>query len=208
MPDTRRALHLLGLIILLSAVLLAARDKKPRHSASASGSTATIPSDKRIVHALNRFTFGVRPGDVERVHAMGLDKWFDEQLHPEKINDSALDARSPPVAHPEDEHTGDGGGRLRLRRCCGRWKTAACPCRTIPPNGRFTSPRSRDCSSASRINKRTAVKTRALLSANSDDMKMDSRSDPGSNRRKTPCMPRLTRCIFCNSLPGTAMTRF
>ena len=55
-----------------------------------------IPEDKQIVHALNRFTFGIRPGDVERVRAMGLDKWFDEQLHPDKINDSDLEARIAP----------------------------------------------------------------------------------------------------------------
>ena len=55
-----------------------------------------MEDDKRIVHALNRFTFGVRPADVERVRAEGLDKWFDEQLHPEKIDDGALESRLAP----------------------------------------------------------------------------------------------------------------
>src|SRR5262249_37695313 len=41
----------------------------------------------------NRFTFGVRPGDVERVRAIGLEKWFDEQLHPDRISDAGMDAR-------------------------------------------------------------------------------------------------------------------
>src|SRR5581483_11350728 len=45
------------------------------------------------VHALNRLTFGPRPGDVDRVVSMGVDKWIEQQLHPEKIEDSALDAR-------------------------------------------------------------------------------------------------------------------
>lgn len=48
---------------------------------------------KRVAHALNRLTFGPRPGDIERVTAMGVDKWVDEQLHPEKIDDSAVQAR-------------------------------------------------------------------------------------------------------------------
>jgi uncharacterized protein (DUF1800 family) len=48
---------------------------------------------QRAVHALNRFTFGPRPGDVDRVVAMGVDQWIEEQLHPDKIDDSALDAR-------------------------------------------------------------------------------------------------------------------
>src|SRR5579862_6478239 len=51
---------------------------------------------KQVVHALNRLTFGPRPGDIERVTAMGLDKWIDQQLHPDHIDDSALDARLAP----------------------------------------------------------------------------------------------------------------
>src|SRR5579885_1278330 len=44
-----------------------------------------LSSDQKIVHALNRLTFGPRPGDVDRVRAMGLKKWIDLQLHPERI---------------------------------------------------------------------------------------------------------------------------
>src|ERR1700748_3246196 len=102
MLATRKALVALGLIVAMSACIvpggmLAAKDKKQKHGDSTQTPAAgQIPEDKQIVHALNRFTFGVRPGDVERVRAMGLDKWFDEQLHPEKINDSALEARIAP----------------------------------------------------------------------------------------------------------------
>jgi uncharacterized protein (DUF1800 family) len=38
---------------------------------------------------LNRLTFGPRPGDVERVLDMGIDRWIDEQLRPESIVDAA-----------------------------------------------------------------------------------------------------------------------
>ena len=48
---------------------------------------------KRIVQALNRLTFGPTPGEFEQVKAIGLEKWIDEQLHPEKIDDTALTAR-------------------------------------------------------------------------------------------------------------------
>jgi len=48
---------------------------------------------ERALQALNRLTFGPRPGDVERVEAMGVDRWIDQQLHPETIDDSALEAR-------------------------------------------------------------------------------------------------------------------
>jgi hypothetical protein len=47
----------------------------------------------RVLHALNRLTFGPRPGDVAAVEAMGLTTWFDTQLDPAKIDDSALEAK-------------------------------------------------------------------------------------------------------------------
>jgi uncharacterized protein (DUF1800 family) len=45
----------------------------------------SLSKDQEILHALNRITFGPRPGDVEAVQKMGLKKWIDQQLHPERI---------------------------------------------------------------------------------------------------------------------------
>lgn len=50
-----------------------------------------LAADQQIVHALNRLTFGPRPGDAQKVRAMGLDKWVDEQLHPERVDNSSLE---------------------------------------------------------------------------------------------------------------------
>ena len=62
---------------------------------SAQGDTASMPlqGDQRILQVLNRFTFGVRPGDVAAVGAMGLDAWFEQQLHPASIDETNLNAR-------------------------------------------------------------------------------------------------------------------
>jgi uncharacterized protein (DUF1800 family) len=49
--------------------------------------------EDRVLHALNRLTFGPRPGDLAAVQAMGLSTWFEMQLNPGKIDDSALQAR-------------------------------------------------------------------------------------------------------------------
>ncbi|MDR3405430.1 MAG: DUF1800 domain-containing protein [Chthoniobacter sp.] len=49
--------------------------------------------DQRAIHALNRFTFGPRPGDIDAARAMGLDNWFEAQLHPERIDQSTLNTR-------------------------------------------------------------------------------------------------------------------
>ncbi|HEX8812367.1 MAG TPA: DUF1800 domain-containing protein, partial [Terracidiphilus sp.] len=58
---------------------------------------AGADQQKRAVQALNRLTFGPRPGDVQQVMAMGVDQWIDLQLHPEKIPDSAVEARLAPL---------------------------------------------------------------------------------------------------------------
>jgi len=52
---------------------------------------------QRAWHALNRLTFGPRPGDLQHVMDQGVDNWIDEQLAPNKIDDSAIDARLSPL---------------------------------------------------------------------------------------------------------------
>ena len=57
------------------------------------GAPKGLNEDQRILHVLNRLGFGARPGDVERVKAMGLDNYINQQLNPEKINDAVADAK-------------------------------------------------------------------------------------------------------------------
>ncbi len=52
-----------------------------------------LTEDQAILHALNRLAYGPRPGDIDRIRQMGLEKWIDQQLHPESIDDSALEKR-------------------------------------------------------------------------------------------------------------------
>src|SRR5262245_61308415 len=54
--------------------------------------------DKQIVHVLTRLTFGPRPADVEQVRRLGVDKWIDQQLHPEQIAENPiLEAKVKPL---------------------------------------------------------------------------------------------------------------
>jgi hypothetical protein len=71
---------------------------KHRPEYAAKPEPGQLQGDARILHALNRLTFGPRDGDLEAVRAMGpgeigLDKWFDGQLHPENIDETDLNAR-------------------------------------------------------------------------------------------------------------------
>src|SRR5581483_9762877 len=44
----------------------------------------------RVHHALDRLTFGARPGDLEAVQQTGLDKWIEAQLHPERVPENPI----------------------------------------------------------------------------------------------------------------------
>src|SRR5580700_7404036 len=91
------AAALIALMVLPAGEPLAFARKKKKQEPTAANASPLTP-DQRAVHALNRLTFGPRPGDVAAVEAVGLDKWIDEQLNPETMDDSALEARL--VAYP------------------------------------------------------------------------------------------------------------
>ncbi|MBV8890466.1 MAG: DUF1800 domain-containing protein [Acidobacteria bacterium] len=71
------------LVVVASTAWPARREQQP----------SSIPRQQCALHALNRLTFGARPGDLERVLSMGVDKWIDLELHPERIDDSSLATR-------------------------------------------------------------------------------------------------------------------
>ena len=97
MRATRKLFILLVIATLISAVAMLAADKKSKSKKnSPETGPAQMNEDKKVLHSLNRFTFGPRPGDLETIRAEGLDKWFEEQLHPDKINDSQLEAKLAP----------------------------------------------------------------------------------------------------------------
>jgi len=91
------AMFLLAALTTAAPYLSAAKDKRAK-SAESSKTTKGLPiqdltEDEAILQALNRLGFGPKPGDVERVKEMGLQKWIDQQLRPDSIKDSALEAR-------------------------------------------------------------------------------------------------------------------
>src|SRR5262252_10829856 len=59
-------------------------------SRRATTSTPQLAEDQKILHLLNRAGFGPRPGDIERVRHLGIDRYLEEQLHPEQIPDDFI----------------------------------------------------------------------------------------------------------------------
>src|SRR5260370_30214087 len=88
---------LLAVTLLMTAGLVTQFALGRKKDKPAAGETTSMDAQKRAVHALNRLTFGPRPGDVERVQQTGVDKWIELQLHPDQIDDSALGAKLDPL---------------------------------------------------------------------------------------------------------------
>jgi uncharacterized protein (DUF1800 family) len=86
----------LALAILCAAV--PAWTTKKKAEVDAKRFQEKLTKDEQVLHALDRLTFGPRPGDVEIVKKMGVKKWIDLQLHPEKIAESpVLEAKLAPL---------------------------------------------------------------------------------------------------------------
>ena len=56
-------------------------------------SPARPADDAAVLHILNRVAFGPAPGDVQHVRAIGIPRYIDEQLHPDRLADAGMDAR-------------------------------------------------------------------------------------------------------------------
>jgi len=89
-------MFLLAAMACAAPCLLSAKDRNKAASSSKALKglpTGSLTEDQAILQALNRLGFGPRPGDMERIKKMGLRNWIEQQLHPESIDDSALQAR-------------------------------------------------------------------------------------------------------------------
>jgi len=84
-------------VIMFAAIAVAAFTL-PRPGHAIGPFDQRLNPDQQIVHALNRLTFGPRPGDVEEVRRAGLAKWMESQLHPEQITENpVLEERLKPL---------------------------------------------------------------------------------------------------------------
>ena len=61
-------------------------------SAGDSGSDKKkLTEDQKVLHVLNRLGYGARPGDVEKVKAIGLQKYIEQQLNASAIDDTVAE---------------------------------------------------------------------------------------------------------------------
>ncbi len=72
------------------ALSAAAKTKPPKPPTENKLFQKKLSKDDQILHALDRLTFGPRPGDVARVKKIGLKKWIFEQLHPDRMAENPV----------------------------------------------------------------------------------------------------------------------
>ena len=63
---------------------------RQKHAAQVREFQKQIAGDQKILQALNRLTYGPRPGDVRAVKSVGLKKWIERQLHPDDIAENPV----------------------------------------------------------------------------------------------------------------------
>jgi uncharacterized protein (DUF1800 family) len=80
-------------ITLITSPVASYSIEKNKKVTSSSSYKDSLSQDEKILHVLNRLGYGARPGDVEKVRRMGIEKYIELQLNPEKIDDQAVEAR-------------------------------------------------------------------------------------------------------------------
>jgi uncharacterized protein (DUF1800 family) len=89
---TRALAGCLILSLVQEPAILLAEASPSWHNKRAPG-VQPLTEEERASQALNRLTFGPRPGDLQRVQAIGVKKWVEMQLNPDQVDDSLLEAR-------------------------------------------------------------------------------------------------------------------
>ena len=87
LKGVRATVAVVALAAMLSGNLLSSLS----FAETAKSSKKKLTEEQRIVHVLNRLGFGARPGEIERVKAMGLENYINQQLAPEKISDAVAE---------------------------------------------------------------------------------------------------------------------
>jgi uncharacterized protein (DUF1800 family) len=62
-------------------------------AAAVPGDKKSLTANQKALHVLNRLGFGARPGDVEKVKALGIQKYIEQQLNPGSIDDSVAEKK-------------------------------------------------------------------------------------------------------------------
>ncbi len=78
---------------IFTAVILASLSSPLAVAKAGPAADKKLTPDQKALHVLNRLGFGARPGDVEKVNSMGIEKYIDRQLNPSSIDDGVAEKK-------------------------------------------------------------------------------------------------------------------
>jgi uncharacterized protein (DUF1800 family) len=114
-----RKLLLASLALMVAMPILAQNKSSSKRFAHSRSALIPLTQRERALQLLNRFTFGPRPGDVEKVMAETPEKWFEQQLNPTDIPDDALNKRLndyPSISFPPERAVLDFPDRAMIQQ--------------------------------------------------------------------------------------------
>jgi len=86
----------LTLLLILESLTISnvpAQERQKHRRDSLEKAPQELTDQKLIAHVLARLSFGARPGDFERVKAFGVNAYIEQQLNPDTIDDTAVEAK-------------------------------------------------------------------------------------------------------------------
>ncbi len=91
----RTAGWLVGAVLTYPMPGMAAQHRAKTHASPSRHTPAPLPltARERVEQVLDRFTYGPRPGEIDRVLTEGGESWFEQQLNPSVIPDAVLNRR-------------------------------------------------------------------------------------------------------------------
>ena len=66
---------------------------KPQTAKTSAARLKSLSEDQKILHVLNRLGYGARPGDVEKVKQIGIEKYIEQQLNSSQISDPVAESK-------------------------------------------------------------------------------------------------------------------
>lgn len=76
--------RLIALCVPVLGVALVVRAQQPGNARTGD---RELNEQQQVQHVLNRLAFGARPGDVDHVRGVGVDRWIAQQLEPWRLRD-------------------------------------------------------------------------------------------------------------------------
>jgi uncharacterized protein (DUF1800 family) len=85
-------------LLLLQATAVLVASGAPAEGDAAGRFEIKLSPEQKICQVVNRLTFGARPGDLDQIRKLGVDKWIELQLHPERVPENpAVDRLLQPL---------------------------------------------------------------------------------------------------------------